>query len=214
ARALPPLGAYAPLPAPSQVAANRAGDEVVVHWQWPTELTEVLLRWRLADHPWRTKLVSRGAYRSQGGAWLPLAEVASNGDRNAALRVELIPIAPRHGRRVQGPPVTLKVPGRVEAWYEVTRGGPPWRRELTVAVRTHGPAQLRRLMVVLRRGTVMPLHPTDGELLRQLEDVRLAPDAPLRLRLPMPRGPYWLRCFTVDDDVELRDPPVVQLRGR
>ncbi|MGH3738650.1 MAG: hypothetical protein ACRDT6_24055 [Micromonosporaceae bacterium] len=228
-----PLGAYAPLPSPDQVVADRAGDEVVVRWQWPTELTEVLLRWQpqvadpgaaATERPWRERLVSRGAYRSQGGAWLPLTtgpgnvpgngNSNGNGARNAPLRIELTAMAPRHGRRVRGAPVTVRLPGRIEAWYEVSRTGPPWRRELTVAVRTDEPTQLRRLMVVLRRGTVMPLQPTDGEVLRQLEHVRVAPEAPLRLRLPVPRGPYWLRCFAADDDVALRDPPVVQLRGR
>jgi len=65
----------------------------------------------------------------------------------------------------------------------------------------------------------MPLHAADGEVLQRFDDVRLAPDNPLWLRLPAPRGPYWLRCFASADDstdevVELRDPPVVQLRGR
>ena len=209
-----PLAAHAPLPSPNHVAADRVGDEVVVRWEWPPELTEVALRWRSGDLPWRAKSISRGAYRSQGGAWLPVGELATNGDRNAPLRIELVPVAPLHGRRVQGAPVSVTVPGRVEAWYEVTRTGPPWRRELTVAVRSGQHAHLRSLMVVLRRGTVMPLHATDGEVLRQLEDVRVSPEQPLRLRLPLPVGPYWLRCFAPGDDVELRDPPVVQMRGR
>lgn len=209
-----PLAAHAPLPSPNHVAADRVGDEVVVRWEWPPELTEVALRWQLGDLAWRAKSISRGAYRSQGGAWLPVGELATNGDRNAPLRIELVPVAPLHGRRVHGAPVSVTVPGRVEAWYEVTRTGPPWRRELTVAVRSGQHAHLRSLMVVLRRGTVMPLHATDGEVLRQLEDVRVSPDQPLRLRLPLPVGPYWLRCFAPGDDVELRDPPVVQMRGR
>ncbi|MQA24019.1 MAG: hypothetical protein GEU94_00805 [Micromonosporaceae bacterium] len=209
-----PLAAYAPLPAPADVSADRAGDEVVVRWQWPTELTEVAVRWQIAGHPWRERLVSRGAYRSQGGAWLPLGEVASNGAHNAPMEITLAPMAPLDGHRVEGPPLRVRIPGRVEAWYEVTRTGPPWRRELTVAVTAGAPARLRRLMVVLRRGTVMPLHASDGEVLRQLDHVTLAPDQPVRLRLPAPRGPYWVRCFAADDSVELRDPPVVQLRGR
>ena len=38
--------------------------------------------------------------------------------------------------------------------------------------------------------------------------------APARLTAPMPRlaRPFWLRCFTDDDAVELHDPPVRHLR--
>ena len=210
----PPLTLHAPLPSPSHVAAHRAGDEVVVRWEWPVDLSEVVLRWSLGERAWREKSISRGAYRSQGGAWLPVGQLATNGDRNAPLRIELIPVAPLEGRRARGEPVSVTVPARVEAWYEVTRTGPPWRRELTLAVRSGQDAHLGSLLVVLRRGTVMPLQATDGEVLRRLEDVRVTPDQPLRLRLPVPEGPYWLRCFAPGDEVELRDPPVVQLRGR
>ncbi|HEX6074242.1 MAG TPA: hypothetical protein VFZ32_03140 [Micromonosporaceae bacterium] len=209
----------AALPTPGHPAADRLGDEVVVRWQWPPELTEVRLRWRArhgGDPRWREKTISRGGYRSQGGAWLPFDDGSDSGCRNRPLEIQLIPVTPAHPVRA---PVTVQVPGRVQAWYEVARTGPPWRRRLTVAVRTGQPAQLRTLLVVLRRGSVMPLHATDGEVLRQLDDVRLSPDSPLRLRLPAPRGPYWLRCFasadeSTDEVVELRDPPVVQLRGR
>lgn len=208
-------------PAPGHITADRLGSEVVVHWQWPPELTEVLLRWRVRhpeDQVWREKAVSRGGYRSQGGAWLPLDEW-SDGHRSQPLEVQLLPVVVRDGTRASGAPVTVRVPGRVEAWYEVARTGPPWRRELTVAVRAGQPAQLRTLLVVLRRGSVMPLRATDGEVLRRVDDVRLSPDQPLRLRVSVPRGPYWLRCFAAtgdatDEVVELRDPPVVQLRGR
>ncbi len=208
-------------PAPGHITADRLGNEIVVHWQWPPELTEVLLRWRVGhpeDQSWREKAVSRGGYRSQGGAWLPLDEW-SDGHRGQPLEVQLLPVVVRDGTRTSGAPAMIRVPGRVEAWYEVARTGPPWRRELTVAVRAGQPAQLRTLLVVLRRGSVMPLRATDGEVLRRVDDVRLSPDQPLRLRVSVPRGPYWLRCFAATGDaddavVELRDPPVVQLRGR
>jgi hypothetical protein len=192
---------------------------VVVRWQWPPELAEVRLRWRVrhsGETRWRDRIVSRGGYRSQGGAWLPFDDGSDAADRNRPLEIQLVPAVKTGGVTAS---VTVQLPGRVQAWYEVARTGPPWRRQLTVAVRAGQPAQLRSLLVVLRRGSVMPLHATDGEVLRQLDDVRLSPDTPLRLRLPAPRGPYWLRCFASADDstdevVELRDPPVVQLRGR
>jgi hypothetical protein len=209
-----------PSPAPGHITVDRLGDEVVVRWQWPPDISEVLLRWHAphAGEVWREKAVSRGGYRSQGGAWLPFDE-AFDRYRNRPLEVQLVPMIVRDGTRTSGAPVTVRVPGRVEAWYEVARSGPPWRRELTVAVRADQPAQLGTLLVVLRRGGVMPLRATDGEVLRRVDDVQLSPEQPLRLRVSAPRGPYWLRCFAAADDstdqvVELRDPPVVQLRGR
>ena len=206
-------GSTLSVPAPRRPIVERSGAEAVVRWEWPPDLTEVVLRWQLGDRPWRTTTVSRGAYLSQGGAWLASADPATE-DPSADLRIELRPVVVRDGRRIVGDPVTAQAPGRTSLWYEVTRTGPPWRRDLAVHVHTHRPVRLRQLAVVLRRGTVMPLHATDGEVLRHLEDVHLAPDRPVRLRVPAPRGPYWVRCFVTADDVELSDPPVSQLRGR
>ncbi|MGH3747779.1 MAG: hypothetical protein ACRDT8_10310, partial [Micromonosporaceae bacterium] len=174
---------------------------------------------------WLEKAFSRGAYRSQGAAWLPLRAAvrqdspdgSGNGrgvpPHQAGLEVELTPVTSRQGRRVDGAPVTVRLTRRTHAWYEVTRAGPPWRRELRVSVHADQRAELRRLIVVLRRGAVMPLHAQDGEVLRQLDHVTLTPHQPTELRVPAPHGPYWLRCFSADDSIELRDPPVTQLRG-
>jgi hypothetical protein len=69
-------------------------------------------------------------------------------------------------------------------------------------------------LVLVASDNVLPLRPTDGDVLAALDDVDLGPQQPAVLRIPLPRRPrrYWLRCFADAGEVELRDPPIKQLR--
>lgn len=194
---------------PPHLTARRSDGELGLWWDWPEDLAEVRISWHLPNEPLQRELaLSRAAYQAQGGAWL-------TAPGNGALRITLTPVA-RHGEHlVPGPPIVVDVPERAEAWYEIRRSGPPWRRQLVVILYAHQPVSLRRVLVVLRPGSVMPLRPDDGEIIGHAENLVLRPGVPTQLVLPAPRpGPYWLRCFAPDDDLDLHDPPVDQLRGR
>jgi hypothetical protein len=58
----------------------------------------------------------------------------------------------------------------------------------------------------------MPTRASDGETLAAWTDLDVVGD--LRLTVPEPsrKQPYWLRCFTSDETLELADPPVRRLQ--
>ncbi|QFG20544.1 hypothetical protein [Actinomadura sp. WMMB 499] len=193
------------LPPPRRLVAERRGDHVHVGFDWPPDVTEVDLVHRVAGAEPGHEAVSRAAYDAHGGVRVPAPE-------DAAVEVTLASAGTVGGARTTGPPVTAVVAARTVVHYDVVRSGPPWRRALTIRLTAPRPLRVGRLALVLRAGRVMPHRAGDGETLRAWEQVPV----PGELSAPAPRaaGPYWLRCFTADDDVELSDPPVDRLRVR
>lgn len=206
------IGAYhrhVNLPPPRRLVAERRGDHVHIGFDWPPDVAEVELAYRIGAGPAgfpggdAQEVVTRAAYDTQGGIRLPVPE-----DEPVALSVAAAGTV--GGSRVTGPPVTAEVAARTTVRYDVLRSGPPWRRSLTVRLTAARPLRLARLSLVLRPGRVMPHRPADGEVLGAWEQVPVPGE--LSLAAPDAPAPYWLRCFADDDAVELSDPPVRRLR--
>ncbi|WP_026400367.1 hypothetical protein [Actinomadura rifamycini] len=193
------------LPPPRGLVAERRGGHVHVGFDWPRDVAEIDLLHRVAGAAPGREAVSRAAYDAHGGIRVPAPE-------DAAVEVVLASAGTVGGVRVTGPPVTAVVAARTVVRYDVVRSGPPWRRTLTIRLTASRPVRVGRLSLVLRSGRVMPHRAGDGETLRAWEQVPV----PGELSAPAPdaAGPYWLRCFAADDDVELSDPPVDRLRVR
>ncbi|TDC55906.1 hypothetical protein E1281_10005 [Actinomadura sp. KC345] len=205
------IGAYhrhVNLPPPRRLVAERRGAHVHVGFDWPPDVAEVELVYRVGAGPrppggHGSEVVTRAAYDTQGGIRLPVPE-----DERVELSVAAAGTV--GGSRVTGPPVTAEVEARTIVRYDVLRSGPPWRRTLTVRLTSPRPLRLARLALVLRAGRVMPHRPGDGETLGAWEQVPVPGE--LSLAVPDAPGPYWLRCFADDDSVELSDPPVRRLQ--
>ncbi|MBE1537404.1 hypothetical protein [Actinomadura algeriensis] len=193
------------LPPPRRVVAERRGGHVHLGFDWPRDVTEIDLVHRVAGAEPGHEAVSRAAYDAHGGIRVPAPE-------DAAVEVTLASAGTVGGARTTGPPVSAVVAARTVVHYDVVRSGPPWRRTLTIRLTASRPVRVARLSLVLRAGRVMPHRAGDGETLEAWEQVPV----PGELSAPAPRanGPYWLRCFTGDGDVELSDPPVDRLRVR
>jgi hypothetical protein len=101
---------------------------------------------------------------------------------------------------------------RAPVRYDVDRGGPPWNRLIVVTVLADRPVRVGELVLVVRGGNVMPQQVSDGEVLARWAELDLT--GPVELSVPRPHraGPYWLRCFTSDDGIDLADPPVRRLK--
>ncbi|MFI6522883.1 hypothetical protein ACIBF1_45525 [Spirillospora sp. NPDC050679] len=222
------------LPPPRRLIAERRGGQVHVGFDWPPQVAEVELAYRIgqehitsghieatlerlsnlvevgraepegpdAGRPERL-LVTRAAYDTQGGVRLEVPE-------DEAVEISVAAAGSVGGARVTGPPVTAEVAARTLVRYDLERGGPPWRRHLTIRLSAPRPLRVARIELVLRAGRVMPHRAGDGETVGAWTQVPV----PGELSLPMPAasGPYWLRCFAEDDEVELGDPPVRRLR--
>ncbi|MBW8485456.1 hypothetical protein [Actinomadura parmotrematis] len=218
------IGAYhrhVNLPAPRRLLAERRGGRVHVGFDWPEGVAEVELTWRVgagriatghmesmlgtalgAGGPER-RLVTRAHYDTQGGVNLPVPE-------DEAVEVAVASSGLLGGSRVTGPAVTARVGSRTVVHYDVARGGPPWKRSLTIRLTAGQPVRVARLDLVVRAGRVMPHQLGDGDTLCSWEQVSVPGE--LSVELPSLSGPYWLRCFADDDVVELSDPPVRRLQ--
>ncbi len=199
------IGAYhrhVNLPPPRRLVVERRGGHVHVGFDWPADVAEVDLRYRVGGES-RTEVVTRASYATQGGVRLPVPE-------DAAVEVSAAAAGTVGGARVTGPAVTEVVAARTIVRYDVLRSGPPWRRSLTIRLTSARPLRVARLSLVLRAGRVMPHRPGDGDTLGAWEQVPVPGE--LSLAAPDASGPYWLRCFADDDGVELSDPPVRRLQ--
>ncbi|MWK38648.1 hypothetical protein GEV43_34530 [Actinomadura sp. J1-007] len=225
------IGAYhrhVNLPPPRRLVAERRGAYVHVGFDWPPDVAEAELTWRvgadriatgrieaglveagriepgrLGSGAPRREIVTRAAYDTQGGVRLPVPE-------DEPVEVAVASSGTVGGARVTGPAVAAEVPAPTVVHYDLVRSGPPWRRTLTVRLSSARPLRVARLTLVLRAGRVMPHRAADGETLGTWEQVPV----PGEVSLPPPgvSGPYWLRCFADDDVVELSDPPVRSLQ--
>ncbi|MDL4819461.1 hypothetical protein [Actinomadura opuntiae] len=208
------IGAYhrhVNLPPPRRLVAERRGDHVHVGFDWPPDVAEVDLVYRVGRDPLRSSdgeearraTVTRAAYDTQGGVRLPVPE-------DAPVELSVAAAGTVGGARVTGPPVTAQVGARAVVRYDLERSGPPWRRSLTLRFTCARPLRVARLSLVLRRGRVMPHRAGDGETLGTWEQVPVPGE--LSVAVPRASGPYWLRCFADDDVIELTDPPIRRLQ--
>jgi hypothetical protein len=190
------------LPAPRGLTARRLGGTVQVGFDWPPDVAEMEVCHRAGTGELQQITVTRAGYDAQGGVHLPAAE-----DEPVEVSVAALAGALRGGS------ASMTVPGHTVVEYDLDRGGPPWGRALTVSLTAPRPVRLARLMLVLRAGRVMPGRPEDGETLVTWTDLDVV--GTTRLTVPQPKlsGPYWLRCFTTDESLDLRDPPVRRLRS-
>ncbi|GAA2589623.1 hypothetical protein SMC26_20650 [Actinomadura fulvescens] len=213
------IGAYhrhVNLPPPRGVVTERRGAFVHVGFDWPPDVTEVELTYRIGPEPVATgpgrpdtgfgierRIVTRAAYDTQGGIRLPVPE-----DEPVELRVAATGTV--GGARVTGPAVGAEVAARTVVSYDLERGGPPWRRSLTIRLSAGRALRVARLVLVLRPGRVMPHRAGDGETVGSWDQVPVPGE--VSLSLPRTSGPYWLRCFADDGVIELSDPPVRRLQ--
>ncbi|MEU8123067.1 hypothetical protein AB0C21_30525 [Spirillospora sp. NPDC049024] len=211
------IGAYhrhVNLPPPRRLVAERRGAYVHVGFDWPPDVAEVDVAYRIGRDPAHTadpaavpvraaQGVTRAAYDTQGGIRLPVPE-------DEPVELSVAAAGTVGGARVTGPPVTAEVAATAVVRYDVLRSGPPWRRALTIRLTSSRPLRVARLSLVLRAGRVMPQRAADGETLAAWDQVPVPGE--LSLGAPRAPGPYWLRCFADDDAVELSDPPVRRLQ--
>jgi hypothetical protein len=212
AAAIGPHTRYVSLPPPTGLTAQRRGDTVLIAFDWPPEIAEVQVTcwigghgggsgaWTRGGRPHRVRL-TRAGYEADGGLRIPVPDGEP---------VD-VAVAARSGD-VIGAPATITVGERQLIGYDVERTGPRWRRSLVVTLSADKPVKVAELKLVVRDGKIMPTRPDDGETLASWTDVDIV--GSVRLTVPEPRrtGPYWLRCFAMDETLDLADPPVRRLQ--
>ena len=193
-----------------QPAYRRRGDNLQVSWKWPSGVHEASIRWQEADGAWRERTVTT-------------ATIAYLGVTGAAVTVEVRPVLNVGSHRLTGPATLLVVEERPVVEYKFERVGSWLRRllpgrkpaEFTLTVIARQDVRITRLLIVAQPGRTQPLRPDGCHELLNEPDVALAAERPIRFPISAPANitrPYWLACFALDTDVDLRDPPVSNRR--
>jgi hypothetical protein len=192
-----------------RLRAQRFGDEVLVTWYWPDEVTAADVRWVGG-----TRRISRQRYRDEGGC--RLGAFGAGDVRRVDVEAVMFDAG---GAEVRAPAVSVEVDERPpELTYEVRRRGHRLAGGVRCTVTVSGSELVTDATLVLvgAAGHAMPLSPGAGvEMLRQ--PVSVTPGVPVVLpEVPVPpmlRKPYWLRCFLAEPAPALLvDPPVSQLK--
>jgi hypothetical protein len=201
--AIGPHQRHVSLPAPTGLTAELRGGHLHVGFDWPPDVPEARLTLVSVGLGEETLRITRAAYEAQG-VRIPIPDGFAGAE---------VVVAACAGSMV-GPAASVVVEGRRVVGYDVERSGPRWRRSLAVRLRAEGarPVRIGELRLVVRPGRVMPNRASDGETLQEWRDLEV--DGELTLTVPEPavKQPYWLRCFTADERLELADPPIRRLQ--
>jgi hypothetical protein len=156
--------------------------------------------WTRGGRPYRQRLTKAG-YEAGGGLRVPVPDGEP---------VD-IAVAARSGD-VVGSPATVTVAERPLVSYDLERTGPRWKRQLSVTLSADRPVTVGELRLVVRDGKIMPTRPDDGRVLASWTGIDVVGSVTLTLPDPKRTGPYWLRCFAIDETLDLADPPVRRLQ--
>jgi hypothetical protein len=197
------------VPAPEVVRHRRHGEHVILTWQWPPQVSEIEVSWPLPGETHHRQPVSATRYEAEGGAVV-------TPPRGTTVEISVTPVVVFGQRRQLGESRIVTVEMPAQAGYTIRFAGPWWRRRAVARISVRQAVRIRRLVLILARGTRMPLRIADGEILQEGLDIDVTPDAPVIMESPV-RGlarPFWLRCFAEGHGVELEDPPREQLYAR
>lgn len=198
------------------VEAVEFADFARLTWLWPSAASLAEVSWeRDAEDPDAVGLVQikKSEYDRDGGFTVPLA----CGRTKIQVRA-LITVA---GEKYSSPPALVEVrrdsliPSVSYTLVRTPRIGIIGGRGVAPSFSSSTAVRGAQIALVAARGHVMPMSPDDGVLVKQFA---LTLDAGQTLKLDavqVPRSvvrPFWLRCFSIDDQVELIDPPMNQLK--
>ncbi|HZM74299.1 MAG TPA: hypothetical protein VFC19_01150 [Candidatus Limnocylindrales bacterium] len=187
--------------APTAMRYRRFGGRVVLTWEWPPEVSEIEVSWRIPGQRRHQESISAARYEAEGGAVV-------TPPRGTAVEISVAPVIQTGLRRSVGGGRTLLVQVPVHASYTIKLAGTRWNRRAVAVVTVTQPVRISRLVLLLAKGINMPLRVGDGEVLAELLDFVASPAVPVQLQAPL-KGitrPFWLRCFAEGAEVELDDP--------
>jgi hypothetical protein len=183
-------------------------DYATVSWQWPANAQIAEVSWRV-DGEEDVRHVDQGQYRSTGGFRIPRGQ--------GPCQVEVRAVIAVAGQQFVSPPVLAEITGagQTAVRYAVSNVGPSigplGGRKKKVVFTPEQPCSGVRVVMVARQGPVMPLRPSDGV---PILDVQL-PSTAEEFKAAVPgsiKKPFWVRCFVVAGPARLIDPPITSLK--
>lgn len=196
-------------PSASNIIAERFGDELRISWDWPNGDYLMELSW-LDNGRSRTRRITRTRYRTEGGAVLSNAATVSQLRIATVVRVDdddwmatPVPV------QIAAHATTKKARYRMQIKKALIGG--KVNCQIVVESDTIGftaPAE-----VVLKRGSIMPYSPEDGEVVERIVlDFSAGKTSSHFVAVGKAKSPFWMCLFT-DDDVELTPPHTSEMKG-
>jgi len=185
--------------------------EACLSWEWPDAAQMADVCWEVDDESAVFKM-TRAAYRSGGGARVPLGK--------GPTKVKVYATLQEHGKSYSSPPASLEIreTSDAEVRYSVSStpalGGFGGRSKKFTFTAPRGCADIQ-VQVVASAGRVMPSNPHDKTILLDT-NLNLAPGDGVVYWVTVPKGvprPYWVRCFLVSGAAHVLDPPTSELKG-
>lgn len=198
------------LPAPTDVVADRLGDELRLSWTWPDAAQDILVAWKDGGLQ-RDRRISRARYRAQGGVRLVNADHLSD--------ISLVATAPLGDEIVRSgaTAVSLGGPAPPQVFYEIKLKKTVLGKSYTATIdaRTENFSGRLPVTIVVKRGSIMPAEAGDaGHALPATLDLSGSASTTISVDLGKHSSPFWVRVFPdTPDVVRLQDPPTVQMRG-
>ncbi len=179
-------------------------------WEWPPSAQLAEVSWA-CDGNADCMVLGEAEYRTQGGAKVPLGRGPSTIEVRAMILAD--------GVSYSSPPVQQVVSsaGEAEISYSVAASaaiGPFGGRSKKVTFRSAEGCAGVHVQMVAQPGRVMPDSARAGQVILDTT-LALPPGMPSEHQVTVPRAvkrPYWVRCFVVDGQARLVDPPISSLK--
>lgn len=188
------------------LAATPFGTYATLSWEWPASGHIAEVRTEVDDEV-DVFEVTIDDYRKYGGAKVKL------GRTNCKVEVRAMIQTP--GSRSASPPVSIEIAERNEAEisYRISSSKLDSRSKKVIFVSESGCSGVPVRMVVAP-GSVMPSSPDERFVLLD-ERLDLAPGKPAEFKVSIPKAiskPRWVRCFALNENTRLLDPPISELK--
>jgi hypothetical protein len=178
-----------------------------VVWEWPPNAKLAELTWELDDTT-TAVMIDLAQYRSEGGARVPLGHGPCTIEVRIVIMVGDTSFASPPVRKVVSEVVVPAIS------YKVSSVRPFGRRSKKVVFSCDQTCRDVRVKMVAAPGLVMPTSPSLGITLLETT-LALQPEAPKKHQVKVPKKvkrPYWVRCFIVEGEARLIDPPILSLK--
>jgi hypothetical protein len=188
------------------LAATPFGTYATLSWEWPASGHIAEVRTEVDDEVDVVE-VTIDDYRKLGGAKVKLGKTTC--------KVEVRAMIQTPGGRSASPPVSIEITERNEAEisYRVSTSKLDSRSKKVTFVSEVGCSGVAVRMVVAP-GAVMPIA-ADEKFVLLDERLDLAPGKPAEFKVSIPKvisKPRWVRCFALNENARLLDPPISQLK--
>jgi len=196
--------------------ATQFTDFVKLTWLWPDGAGIAEVSWeRSSDDPNAVGMekVKKSEYERDGGFNVPIAPGRTEVQVRALMQVQgaTFGSAPTH--------LTIDIATtQAKIEYELNRGprlGPWGGRALTPTFRSASSVQSAKVVIIASNGPVLPISPDSGVLLAEIELSLTSNKVFTASTISIPKSvsrPFWVRCFALDEGVELVDPPLSKLK--